>query len=309
MSALFLSWLLFGNEPDAVTPIHLNSVVIVSIDDVDVAANDGGLLAQTAVREGDVVHRGDLLGELDHDDQKLEVERAARELRIAEFEADNQLRVELAQKALGVAEAEFKRAVQANENFKSTVTQTELDRLRLTRDQAYLSVEQALRDLQLAGLRVELKRTELEIAEQRLARRRILAPIDGVVVKVHRHAGEWIQPGEAFCQVIRTDRVRAEGLVDVRHSVVSGQRVRIELHGPARSRREFFGEVTFVDPHVSALTGQYRIHAVIDNRNGVLRPGQSVAMFLDSVPDDGQSDASLPNQRGTGAGASEAEPE
>jgi macrolide-specific efflux system membrane fusion protein len=42
----------------------------------------------------------------------------------------------------------------------------------------------------------------------------------------------------------------------------------------------FTGTVAFVSPEVDPITGQVRIWAEIDNRDGRLRPGQPVRMTI-----------------------------
>ena len=34
------------------------------------------------------------------------------------------------------------------------------------------------------------------------------------MAEVHRHRGEWVQPGQTILRILRLDRLRAEGLVN-----------------------------------------------------------------------------------------------
>jgi macrolide-specific efflux system membrane fusion protein len=51
----------------------------------------------------------------------------------------------------------------------------------------------------------------------------------------------------------------------------------VELAGSAQ---KFVGRVAFVSPEVDPITGQVRVWAEIENRNGRLRTGQSAKMKI-----------------------------
>lgn len=271
---LLLGLVLLGAWADASDPTPVKSVVVSLIADVDVASEEAGLLTELNYREGDTVDRGQVLARLDSHDAQLEVERQQATLRIAQSEAENDLAVQLAEKALAVADAELRRAEESNEKFDTAVSQTEIDKLRFLRDQAQLQIQEARHQQQLAVLQVELREAELAIAENNLRHRQILAPLTGVIVRSHRQHGEWIQPGETLCRIIRTDRVRAEGFVSIEDPPIrTGQRVELVWTPADTPPRHFEGQIVFVDPEVNPVTGQFRIWAEVENPEGILRPG------------------------------------
>ena len=47
-------------------------------------------------------------------------------------------------------------------------------------------------------------------------RRRILAPIGGMVVDVFRRQGEWVDPGVAVLRILRIDKLRVEAFLSAR---------------------------------------------------------------------------------------------
>ena len=65
----------------------------------------------------------------------------------------------------------------------------------------------------------------------------------------------------------------------MRRRAVPGKSVKlvIELAGKPKS---FAGKIVFVSPEVDPITGQVRIWAEIDNRDGRLRPGQAAKMRI-----------------------------
>src|SRR5207247_1619577 len=133
------------------------------------------------------------------------------------------------------------------------VSQTELDTLKLAAEKAELELEQAEHDLQTAAITRDLKANELDLATRTIERRKIVAPLTGVVVQVKHRKGEWVQAGETVVRVLRMDRLRAEAFLPAKS--VSG-----DLIGAAailfvdledQPKAEFPGKLVFVSPEVN----------------------------------------------------------
>ena len=62
----------------------LESVVVTLIEQVEVPAQEAGLLAKVAVREGQTVNPGDLLAQIDDTEARLKLKRAEIELETAQ---------------------------------------------------------------------------------------------------------------------------------------------------------------------------------------------------------------------------------
>ena len=100
------------------------------------------------------------------------------------------------------AAAEFEKAQLANEKSGGSVTRVELDRLELNERKAELQIEQAELERRMTALAADSKAVEVEAAENAIERRTIAAPIDGTVVQVFPHEGEWMQPGDPLARVM-----------------------------------------------------------------------------------------------------------
>ena len=356
--ARLIVWMLFagatawGASPClAADPVRADSVHIRLIDQVEVPAQTAGALVELNVKEGQLVGAGDRLGRLDDADNRLAVDRArvdfkiaeqlaaselklllARnmtqdaqeagkraglELEIASRKADNDVHVRYARKAAEVAAAEHERAVQSRKSFRDSVSQSEIDALRLTMEKATLEVEQAEHDLAIARLGKQVKQSEtsslllnvekrtlefkqaeeerliaaltrdakagdLAMAQHELDRRTIRSPLAGVVVQIHRHPGEWVQPEDKVLRIVRLDRLRAEGFVsfrDLRSNLADGNVV-VSVSLPDSAAREFRGKIVFVSPEIDPVNGQVRIWAEVDNPQFVLRPGMKASMSI-----------------------------
>ncbi|CAK9020771.1 Peptidase family M50, partial [Durusdinium trenchii] len=295
MAELMLLLMACGQAPER---LPVRSVVISLVDDVEVPVREAGVLTRLEVSTGVYVDAGQLLAVLDDGAARLAEERAAAELAIARLRAESRLRVELAEKTLDVASTEVRRAEESNAVFASTVSETELDQLRLNQEKSRLELEQALQDLEVDRLVVKLHEADLAIAQDSVERRRVVAPLTGKVVRVDREAGEWIQPGEPLCRIVGTRRVRAEGFLSGDNPAVrEGAAVTVRLADNSGALRDFVGEVVFVDPEINAVNGQYRIWAEVENPDGVLRPGHRPQMWVAAGMSDPHTEAILPFRR------------
>ncbi len=265
--------------------IEVNQVLITLIEEVDVPAREAGVLADVAVKEGQLVNRGDRLAQISDTEVKLIETKAKVELEIARKEADNALRIQFAEKASEVAQKELDRANESIQRYRKSVSDTDLDRLKLTAQEFTLKLKQAHHDLESAQLTAAMREIELELATRSVERRRIFSPLDGVVVQIKRRRGEWVQPGETVARILRIDRLRVECFLDAKTATheLTGRRVTVRLAVAGNPSAEFRGEVVFVHPEVDAVNGQIRVWAEIDNPDRLLRPGQKGSMTIETT--------------------------
>src|SRR6185312_14354842 len=126
------------------------------------------------------------LARIEDGEVRLTHERARIEFEIARKQAQNDLKVKSAKKSAEVARVELKRAKESVEKYKKSVSETELDRLRLAAEKAALEVDQAVHDQEVAELTAQLKDAERLLAEAAVERRRIVAPLTGMIVQMHK---------------------------------------------------------------------------------------------------------------------------
>jgi RND family efflux transporter MFP subunit len=270
--------------PPSGSPLRVDSVVVTLIDQVDLAAREAGALEQIAVREGQTVESGALLARLDDTDAVLGMNKAKLEREIAAKQAEDDVKLRFAKKTLEVATAEEQRAIESAEKFRKSVSQTELDELRLTKQKASLEVEAAAEDQDIARLTAKLKENAVETAANNVAHRRILSPINGMVVQIKRQRGEWVQPGDVVVRVLRLDRLRAEAFINA-HEIggdLVGRPVTLTVDLPGAARSQFHGKIVFVNPESNPVNGQSRVWAEIENPQQILRPGLSGSMTIDA---------------------------
>jgi RND family efflux transporter MFP subunit len=286
LSTLFLllatAWPV-GAVDDASRKIQVDSVLVTLIEQVDVPAQEAGVLANVAVREGQLVTVGTMLARIEDAEAQLDMKKAELEVEIARRESKNDVKVRFAEKSYEVANAEWKRSVESVEKYRKSVSQSELDRLRLLVEQATLEVEQAKHDLNIAELTGQLKDNARQIALRSTQRRQLTSPLDGMVVQIKRHKGEWVQPGETVLRILRIDRLRAEGFLLAKNvqGDLSGCRATLKVDLPGHPGAEFPGTLTFVSPEVNPVNGQIRVWAEIENRDLLLRPGLQATLTIE----------------------------
>lgn len=258
---------------------------VTIIDEVLVPAEEMGVLDELIAKEGMVVEKGQLLGSIDKKDALLAVEIARAEFQAAKRTSENELSIKAAQLAYEVAQAEYDASIEANRKRKGTVTQTEVRRKKLQADRAQMQAELAAEELEIAKLDAYAKKKAFERAQQSLSRREIRSRINGIVEKVNKNAGEWVQPGDPVLRIIRMDQLRIEGDIDgrihARHDIV-GRPVTITIKLTGGGVEKFDGKIEFGS--VIVESNEYIVRAQIDNKrvNGewLITPGLDAEMEL-----------------------------
>src|SRR5262249_29238300 len=158
-----------GASADGTTVIE--SALVTLIEQVEIPAKIEGVLAAVDVREGQMVEVGTVVARLEDTEARLTHDRAKTDFEIARKQATNDLKVRVARKSTDVARAEYRRAQESVEKYKKSVSDTELDRLRLAAERAELETEQAIHEQETAQLTSRLKEIEMEVAWQGVERR------------------------------------------------------------------------------------------------------------------------------------------
>ncbi len=267
--------------PAAAASIEVESVVLRLLEEAEVPAQESGVVTSVAVREGQRVKQGELLTQIDDQVPRLAANSAKAEFEIARAKAENDVQLRFAKKSLEVSEAELRRSTESIERFPKSVSQSQLDVEKLNVQKNRLEAEQAEQDRKIATLEMNAKQNELTAAQAEVTRRRIVAPFDGVIVQVYVRKGEWVEPGQKALRIVNVDRLKAEGFVPAEQATadLDGKPVSLSLESVGNAA-SFEGTIVFVSPEVDPITGQVRVWAEIDNRNGRLRPGQAAKMVV-----------------------------
>jgi len=269
----------------AVRP-HVKHCLVSLIEDVEVPAQERGVLISVPAGEGDQVKRDDLLAQIDDSQARLQKTAAETKLRAAVAQAEDDTDVLYAEAAHKVAETEYRQAVELNRRIRGTIPESEVRRLELMRNRAQMQISKARTEMAVAKMNAQVHQAEVRAADDIIRRQQIRSPVDGAVVAVFRHAGEWVNPGDTVLRVVRMDRLRVEGFLDAAEhnpSEIANRPVTVAVK-LARGREVVFtGRIVFVSPLVQA-GGKYRIRAEVENRaekgHWLLCPGATAEMSI-----------------------------
>lgn len=215
-----------------------------------VHTGDRGLLAELRATVGQKVHEGELMATLEDTVQRHAYERARLNMR-----DDSSVRI---------AEANL---------AKSNAELREIEAKVRRRQASDLDVQKAASDLKIAEARLDSaiishqqKELQYEEAKRNLEKRRIRAPMDGVVLEVMKGRGEDMKSGEHL------------------FTVIDPAKVKLNMVMPASSARNL--QVGQTVPVRQGSTGMHRlarvdsIHPAADSESGE----QEVILSMDHPP-------------------------
>ncbi len=284
-----------GASRDAADATHMH-VLIVPIDEIDLPAQEAGVIVELKARMGTEVKKGQLIGRVNDKDAQARLKAARAELEMARVQAETDAPVQEALAMVEIAEAEYQNSQQINREQPGAVSLFELRRLEATAKRAHFRAEIARVDQQVARLTVHGREAQVERIQAELERRQLVSPISGVVVQRFRDVGEWVNAGDPVVRILRMDRLRAEAMVDANKytpAELLGKRIELVVvikspesseavgsaggdAAPGEVVERVVAEITHVSPEVDA-GGYFYAHAEFDNiqRNGqwVIRPG------------------------------------
>jgi len=267
----------------AVETAEVPSMLIKIDEQVDVPAREAGVLAAVNVREGQMIQQGALIAQIEDDEARITAERTKIEVALAKSSAENDVGIRFARKSLEVAKAELQRSAEALQHYAKSISASEMDRLQLLVDKSKVEIEQAEHEFKIAGYTHQIKTIDYRAAEQAIGRRKITAPLGGVVVQVLRHRGEWVKPGETVARIVSLDHLRAEGFLQSRYlsQKLEGCAVKLIVDLPHDPSAEFAGKIVFLDPEIDPVNAQFHLWVDVVNHGLRLRPGMRAKMVLD----------------------------
>lgn len=245
-------------------------ILLLKDKDITLASPVPGVLDFVTPKEGDEVQAEQEVAGLQDD-----VVMAQRN--VAKKEAENDVEKRYAVKAAEVAEAELRKAIEANRRLDNSVAAVEIERLQLAAERARLQIEQAENQMSINELRADE-------AEANLKTHHIKAPFKGIITRKFKSRGEAVRQGDPILQIISTDEVKVEGYVTVAESsrLKKGDKVEVQLELEGfETEKPFEGVLTLVAPKVEAVTGnKVRVTARVQNPNNILKAGLTATMKI-----------------------------
>lgn len=262
----------------ATTPMATQQLLLIAgpgriepySEDIKIGSELSGRLKMVKVEEGDMIHRGEVLAELENADYRAQVESAranvvAKEATLRKVingarrqeRAEAWSSVDEAKAVTETAQSEFRRRQQL---FSAgVISREELDRYSREADVARAKYQSAVEqhslvddnareeDRSLAEADLQLAESELAEAEARYQKTFIRSPIDGTVMRKHHRNGESVSNSSTVPDPILTlgDRTTLRVRIDVDETDVSKVRVgqRAYVTADAYGKQKFWGKV------------------------------------------------------------------
>jgi RND family efflux transporter MFP subunit len=223
-----------------------------------------GVLVRINAKEGDSVRRGQTILELERTNEELEVER--RRL-IASSKAE----ITAIDRRLEWLRDDVEKTRKLYESTRSV----SLDELR--QKELELRLAEAELDRLLAA--EEREEIEYKIAQAQLEKRRITAPFDGIVVKVHPEVGELCYPQEPLVRLADLSRCRLVVHLQAADSrgLRKNQPATVTIDG---SRAQIPAAIEYVSPVVDPSSGLREVKVLFDNSNGSVNPGSAASVLF-----------------------------
>ncbi|TWT93143.1 HlyD family secretion protein [Neorhodopirellula pilleata] len=274
-------------------------VVVDFAGQVDVPARTSGPVAVLPVQRNQWVRSGDLLAQLDDSQTVIRRRAAALKEQAARLVIQDSVEIRYAETALAEAEAELDDGQAASERVSGAVARNQLRRMKLAVERAQLELARAEKERRQAEIDLQLRAADLAVIDHELAQLKCVAPIEGVVLEVHREPGEWVHAGEPLVTIADAAVLHLHSLVhadelDPARCVglpVSVQWTKVDPSSGEDIEQSLRGKVLSVDP--TRLSGnRFRLHAEVANRRNVttnspleadgwqLSPGMDVTMTI-----------------------------
>ena len=205
----------------------LSEDAVVGADVVNIAATVPGRIITINVRENAAVRKGDLLFAIDPEPMRLLVEQTTADLNIAEAALETQRRglkaetqnaliadqqIVRARTNLDLTETTLKRLEALSP--KGYVTKQQVDDARTLRNDAQVSLAQAIKQADAANVLVgtldssqalvRARQAALALAQHNLDNAKVYAPHDGRIVGVLNGTGQIVAPGQSVFTLIDT---------------------------------------------------------------------------------------------------------
>ena len=244
------------------------------------ASDRAGIITSLEFKEGQTVTNGSRIA-------LIADEVARANLAVAQKKATNDVEVRFAKVARDAAEKEYamleqmaqKSSKDAGDQLRA-VSQADVDKAKLARDKAELSIDHAVHELELAKLNFDVTAAELKTYS-------IISDFDGVVTRIYKKKGEAVRQGDPVAEIVNIDRVRIEGRVRLAVLPYAKQGAKVlvrlsvdEIDLPGEDV-EFEGRITFVDPVSDPVDLTTRVYAEVQNRDNILRPGLEAQMQIE----------------------------
>jgi multidrug efflux pump subunit AcrA (membrane-fusion protein) len=246
--------------------LTISNAKVLFPEDIPIAAQTDGIIAELFVDEGSFVRKGDPMIIIDSRIAEAEAEVAKEELAAAVNKAEDNSSIEYAKAAVEVALSDVKISDQLYAKGAEGVMENEKKRLELKKAQLQVKVSQSEKAQQLNAVGVQT--AKLNASKVQLALRKIPAPYDGFVSEIAKKKDSFAKGGEIVFRFTSMEKMRIRGLAkvsDAPHLLLNAP-AQVTIYVAPGKSKIIDGKVFSVAPRSSTLEDEYAIFIDIPNR-------------------------------------------
>jgi len=266
---------------------------LFAYDEVAVSSEIDGRADQVLVDVGDHVDKGQTLVEivpiefkLAADQQEAIVEQARAKLGMTGDDAEVMDPTKTA--AVKKAAADLANSEQKYKRSKQLAQQGVLARQTFEEDEAAYQAAQASYDLAVQDVRnlqaaLKQERALRDLADKKLRDTRIVAPFSGYIKERNVTVGQYLKVQTPVITIVNADPMRVRLKVPEKMAawVPVGQSTTVSVE--AYPERTFAGKIWRINPSVDPQTRTFDAEALLENHQGLLKPGFFVKATISST--------------------------
>ena len=280
----------------------IKNAVLKIVEQRDIPARISGVIQSNQIQEGTVVNVDQLVMQIDDRQTKVQLQKAEKELEMAQRESESRVDVEYAARSIQVAEAELGRALRSNQRRPGVVAQSEIDQLSLVVKKTIAEKQKIEFQMQMRAMSRDVSKLERDLEKLNGDLHQIKSPMRGKIVEVYRRQGEWVNVSEAVARVVRLDKLRAEVKVPAVKALnqLTGATATFYPKHQTSKTEAYPGFVVFVYPEANPISSEVRVWVEIDNEKLELIPGMTGRLEIEFAEENSEVDP-LPLSSGTQA--------
>lgn len=289
-------------KPRDLTSTSRISGVIEALQRVVVRSKKSGIIDEIYVKEGDIVTSGQVLADLESENQKLSMEKAKNQVdqarnRLAKLKAPpREEEVKLREYRIGQAKIKVEQSrdlLKTNKELFSEklLIETKLDEslsnynyllksLNLSEQELIIfklpPEKESIREMELI---VEQNEIEYKNAQLDLREHQLTSPMDGVVTALYREKLEVINANQELCKICNLNAFKVVSMAPF--SEASAYRKGLKCSINAEDSILAMGQIELVSPEINADSGTVKIEMIFDKNIKGLKPGMFAGVIIE----------------------------
>jgi RND family efflux transporter MFP subunit len=259
-------------EVEAVSRVPLlqkgyrESSTLEALEEVVLYPRVTGRLEKYLVEEGQILKKGQVIAELDHRDVDAQINSIEAQIAVSQAQ-------------LASARATHTNAASERDRYRKLVEEGYATTQQLDdKETAYLQSEA---NVKLYNATIQQYRSSLEKEKVNLSEYVIKSPIEGRVLDDYSLTpGEMITPSTAIAQVGKTGSLKAVIKAPESRAVNFTEGMKAVLTVDSLGDKKFEGKITLVSPSVDTSTRTTKVEVIVDNSEGMLKPGMFAEVFI-----------------------------